>query len=56
MRRETAFTRNRKQVIYVVITSFATSSTHIYPIEGCFKILKSIYEFFFEEERLSLKT
>ena len=26
----------RKQVIYVIITSFATSSTHIYPIEGCY--------------------
>ena len=25
----------RKQVIYVIITSFATLSTHIYPIEGC---------------------
>ena len=26
----------RKQVIYVIITSFATSTTHIYPIEGCY--------------------
>ena len=26
----------RKQVIYVVITSFETSSTHIYPTEGCY--------------------
>ena len=26
----------RKQVIYDIITSLATSSTHIYPIEGCY--------------------
>ena len=26
----------RKQVIYVIITSFATSRTHIYPMEGCY--------------------
>ena len=26
----------RKQVIYVIITSFATSSTNIYPTEGCY--------------------
>ena len=26
----------KKQVIYVIITSFATSGTHIYPIEGCY--------------------
>ena len=26
----------REQVIYVIITSFATSTTHIYPTEGCY--------------------
>ena len=26
----------RKQVIYVITTSFATSNTHINPTEGCY--------------------
>ena len=25
----------KKEIIYVIITSFATASTHMYPIKGC---------------------
>ena len=42
----------------VIITSFETSSTHIYPIEGCywqFIILESIYEHFFWKRKIKPK-